>query len=261
MGASNVLAAHRLYAGKVPPMSLAVLAYIAAVSLDKDAEPSWWEGHDILAVRCFGYAEPVTRSDLRAVERAVTSLFRAGAITSVRHSGQSGNGKVWTARYRLWLAEPAPEGKRRSPPDGKRRVNGGPHPTKNGPSPDEKRSFTRRKPPDPIKMSRRRQEERDNKGSALTGTGGSNQPAAARSRAVISDEEWEQRERLSAAVLGPLPSVQPPVLNGTPHDGQVPLATGTLAETEDPWADLDPSNPWAGIDMAGHLTAPTGAPA
>jgi hypothetical protein len=111
MGAANALAAYRLYAGKVPPLSLSVLVYMSLVALDKDEEPSWWEGHDMLALRCLGASEPVTDADRRSVRRAITKLFDAGAITVARHS--SGHGpKVITARYRLWLTHPAPDEKR-----------------------------------------------------------------------------------------------------------------------------------------------------
>jgi hypothetical protein len=137
MGASNVLAAYRLYAGKIPPTSLNVLAYMSLVSLDKDADPSWWEGHEMIAIRCFGRPEPVTKADLRAVERAITPLFRAGAITTIRHA--SGHrGRTVTVRYKLWLSQPAPDEKRRKPTVGTRR-NMVQHPTIFGAAPDEKR--------------------------------------------------------------------------------------------------------------------------
>jgi hypothetical protein len=107
VGAANVLAAFKLYAGKVPPTSLNVLAYMAAVALDKDAEPRFWEGHAILAIRCLGSVEPVSEADLRGVRRAITPLFTAGAITVDRHS-TGHRGKAVTVRYRLWLVCPAP---------------------------------------------------------------------------------------------------------------------------------------------------------
>ena len=107
MGAANALAAYRLYAGKVPPVSLNALAYMALVALDKHDEPSWWEGHEILAIRCLGYPEPVTDAGRRAVRRAITPLLQAGAITTVRH-GSATHGRLITVRYRLWLTQPAP---------------------------------------------------------------------------------------------------------------------------------------------------------
>ena len=113
-GSANALAAYRLYAGKIPPASLNALAYMALVALDKHGEPSWWEGHEMLAIRCLGCSEPVSPADLRAVRRAVTPLFAAGAITTVRHA--SGHrGRITTVRYRLWLDHPAPDAFRRKP--------------------------------------------------------------------------------------------------------------------------------------------------
>lgn len=120
MGAHNALAAYRLYAGKIPPTALNLLVYMATVSLDKDAEPSWWEGHETLAIRVLGYPEPVGKAGKGAVERAVKSLLDGGAITTTRHaSGHAG--RVTTVRYRLWLESPAPEGMRQRE---KRRLQG-----------------------------------------------------------------------------------------------------------------------------------------
>jgi hypothetical protein len=111
MGAANALAAYKLYAGKIPQTSMSVLVYMALVALDRNEEPAWWEGHEMLAIRCYGYPEPVTDAGLRAVRRGITPLFAAGAITVIRHS--SGRlGRVTTVRYRLWLTHPAPDGKR-----------------------------------------------------------------------------------------------------------------------------------------------------
>ena len=65
------------------------------------------------------------RSGPRAVRRAITPLFRAGAITTTRHaSGRAG--RVTTVRYRLWLDQPAPDGIRR-----KRRSKNGAEPVDN----------------------------------------------------------------------------------------------------------------------------------
>jgi hypothetical protein len=111
MGSANALAAYRLYGGKVPPVSMNALAYMALVALDKHQEPAWWEGHEMLAIRCFGYTEPVGEAGLRAVRRAITPLFSAGAITTIRHASGH-HGRIVTARYRLWLVDPAPDGKR-----------------------------------------------------------------------------------------------------------------------------------------------------
>jgi hypothetical protein len=163
MGASNALAAYALYASKVSATPLAVLVYMALVSMDDDTEPWWSQGHDVLAVHAMGREPLVPTGDekadrkardamQRAVERTITPLYVAGAITQARHS--SGRpGSPQHVRYRLWLAYPAPDGKRRvehrSAPDGKRRVDNRPDDTHDQPAPDGKRrarsASTRRK--------------------------------------------------------------------------------------------------------------------
>jgi hypothetical protein len=154
VGASNALAAFRLYAGKVPPLSINVLVFMSLVAMDKDREPEYWEGHEALAVHCLGRDEAsIDGSDLRAVRRAITPLFEKGAITVTRHSSGRGEKGV-TARYRLWLVTPAPDEKRPvdnqdavSPsPDGNRPTAGASigrkvadHRTKSGRAPDGNR--------------------------------------------------------------------------------------------------------------------------
>jgi hypothetical protein len=163
MGASNAMAAYTAYASRLPAKSMLVLAWMALVSLDADTEPWWSQGHDVLATMALGRKGPITAADLRAVERAVQPLFQAGAITVDRHS--SGHpGRALHVRYRLWLAHPAPDEKRRvqnrpppaesappqnlhpAAPDENRRTPDtgtrqflGPHPTVFGAAPDEKR--------------------------------------------------------------------------------------------------------------------------
>jgi hypothetical protein len=128
MGSSNALAAFRLYGGKVPPTSLNLLAYMALVSVDKDAEPWWSQGHEMLAIQVLGEPEPVTDAALRAVRRGITPLFEAGAITAARRSSGHG-GRVIQVRYRLWLTCPAPDGNRPvhngATPDGNRPIRNG----------------------------------------------------------------------------------------------------------------------------------------
>ena len=160
MGASNALAAYALYASQVPAKPLAVLVYMALVSKDADAEPWWSQGHEILAENAMG-RDPLKptgdeKADAlaidamrRAVERIITPLLDAGAITVARHSsGRPGN--PLHVRYRLWLVYPAPDEKRRvenqSAPDGKRRARASStrrkvseHPTETVETPDEKR--------------------------------------------------------------------------------------------------------------------------
>ena len=127
MGASNALRAYSTYAARVSPASLSVLVYMALVSMDKDAEPWWSQGHEILAAIPLGRRGPIRNADLRAVERAITSLFEAGAITVDKHSsGHPGNSQH--VRYRLWLTHPAPDENRRvenrAAPDENRRAPG-----------------------------------------------------------------------------------------------------------------------------------------
>jgi hypothetical protein len=128
-----------------------VLLYMALVARDNDAEPQWWEGHDVLAMHVFGRQptddqKRVSRSDLRAVERAITPLFSAGAITTIRHASGH-HDHVVTVRYRLWLNGPAPDEERRKQ-NGSSRRKTVTLPTKNGHAPDEKRLCTRRKTSD-----------------------------------------------------------------------------------------------------------------
>ena len=110
MGSSNAIAAMTLYASRLPPKSMLVLNWMALVSLDKDTEPWWSQGHEVLAKMPLGRPEPISAADLRAVERAITPLFTEGAITVDRHSsGRPGNPQH--VRYRLWIREPAPDEK------------------------------------------------------------------------------------------------------------------------------------------------------
>jgi hypothetical protein len=131
VGASNALAAFRLYAGKVPPTALNVLVYMALVALDRDDDKRYWLGHEAIAVHCLGRDEAsLDDSDLRAVRRAITPLFEAGAITVAQHSSGRGE-KGGRATYRLHLVTPASDEKRpvdnqpsaASAPDGNRPVD------------------------------------------------------------------------------------------------------------------------------------------
>lgn len=127
MGASNVIAAFSLYAGRVPPLSMQCLAYMAVVSRDADTEPWFGQGHEALAVHAMGRREPVSDADLRAVRRAVAPLLKAGAIEADRKAAPRRNGPS-TVRYRLNLVgrissyddptdDPEPESERRTDSD------------------------------------------------------------------------------------------------------------------------------------------------
>ncbi|MEV0941774.1 hypothetical protein AB0I90_15530 [Micromonospora wenchangensis] len=107
MGASNVLTAYALYAGKVPATSMQLLAYMAAVSRDDDARPWFGRGHHALAEFALGRGRngPLTRADIKAVERAIGPLAAAGAISTDRKASLRRDG-THTARYRLHLDTP-----------------------------------------------------------------------------------------------------------------------------------------------------------
>lgn len=92
MGASNVIDAYRLYAGKVPPLSMQVLAFMAAVSKDKDGAPWCGVGHKTLAELALGRPQPMDDdvpgdpADLRAVRRAIQPLLESGAVYVIRRA-------------------------------------------------------------------------------------------------------------------------------------------------------------------------------
>lgn len=102
MGARNTLRAYALYAGKVPATSMQLLAYMATVSKDADEYPWYSQGHEALAQFALGRKEPIQRADIAAVERALTPLFKAKAITTDRPAARRNDGPS-TARYRLEL--------------------------------------------------------------------------------------------------------------------------------------------------------------
>lgn len=102
MGASNVMAAYAKYAGKVPPISMQLLVYMALVSVDADKQPWYGQGHHALAEHALGRTAPITESDVRAVERGLAPLAKVGAIRTDRKAAVRRDGPN-TARYRLDL--------------------------------------------------------------------------------------------------------------------------------------------------------------
>jgi hypothetical protein len=118
MGARNVIKAYLLYAGKVPSTSMQILAYMATVSKDADEYPWYSQGHEALAIFALGRPEPAQRADIAAVERALTPLFKAKAITTDRKAARRRDGPS-TARYRLELdlAQPVDISKMTQQPD------------------------------------------------------------------------------------------------------------------------------------------------
>jgi hypothetical protein len=142
MGARNVAAAYQRWAGKVPGTSMQILVYMALVSKDSDDWPWYGQGQASLAEMAMGRPNP-GRADLRAVQRAMTPLLDAGAVT-VDRAGAARNDGNSTARYRLNITDrgDAARHKWQQTPVGKRRTSSPPedpqHPTKSG-------SNTRRK--------------------------------------------------------------------------------------------------------------------
>lgn len=102
MGASNAKLAYGHYAGKVPPLSMLALVFMALTSLDKDDPPLFWGGHQSIAVNVLGRRGEYTDADARAVRRLITPLFAAGAIEVHRRSAPRGQGPS-TVCYRLNL--------------------------------------------------------------------------------------------------------------------------------------------------------------
>src|SRR5262249_5458523 len=126
--------------GKVPSTSLSVLVYMALKSVDSNASPWSQLGYATLATEALGRGKLKPTGDAkvdkkardameRAVERAIAPLSEAGAITTERRSADG-----VAARYRLWLKEPSPHGKRgassRSAPHGNRGTKDGNTPRK-----------------------------------------------------------------------------------------------------------------------------------
>lgn len=105
MGASNVIAAYALYAGRVPATSMQLLAYMACISKDDDKKPWYGQGHAALAEHALGRSAPITRADIKAVERAIAPLAEKGAITTDRKAAVRSDGPN-TVRYRLHLKTP-----------------------------------------------------------------------------------------------------------------------------------------------------------
>lgn len=136
MGATNVGCVFSRYAGKVPPLSLVLLAYMALVSKDADDWPFFRMGQPALAELAMGRENP-DASDVRAVQRALKPLLDVGAITVDRAGATRGDGNV-TARYRLNLHERADKARAEweGTPDGNRRMSDGrrdpQHTTKSG---------------------------------------------------------------------------------------------------------------------------------
>jgi hypothetical protein len=166
LGASNALAAYAKYAGRVPPLSLQCLVYMALVSKDTDPRPWYGQGHQALAEHALGRPVPVSGADIRAVERAMSPLLEAGAIVTDRRASVRRDGSN-TARYRLIL-DPSAEVHAPRKPSGVKPVEDPQRPTVSGTHarrfPDSRPTVSgthaRRKPSD-IGDTRRHEERED----------------------------------------------------------------------------------------------------
>ena len=208
VGAANVKAAYQLYGGKVPAQALCVLVYMSVVAKDSDPTPMFWEGHAAIAEMCLGRAPAVDDgkggkthgvADLRAVERAITPLYDAGAITRDRASaGRAGKTNL-TVRYRLWLTSPAPDEKRRAAkPDHPTKTGGcnEQHPTKSDRAPDENR-WTKEQEED-LKQERRPEAKSGHPHKAETSSAEGLQ--GRNSTQQSSDNTEHERQRQAAAL-------------------------------------------------------------
>lgn len=101
MGARNVAQAYQAWAGKLAPLSMQVLVYMALVSRDADEKPWYSQGYAALAVHALG-RQKADAAALKAVERAMAPLLEKGAVTVERKAAVRRDGAS-TARYRLVL--------------------------------------------------------------------------------------------------------------------------------------------------------------
>lgn len=102
MGASNIAAAFAMWGADLGPIAFKVFTYMCLVSKDSDEEPWFGMGHEALAIFALRRPEPITATDVRAVERAITELHAKGAIVTTRKASMRRSGQH-TARYRLEL--------------------------------------------------------------------------------------------------------------------------------------------------------------
>lgn len=110
MGAGNVKRAFEVWGGKLPPLSMVLLLYMANASLDRDgkrAQPDkidtwpWFEGgYDRLAVEALRRKADI--NGRRAVSRAMEPLLKHKVIKTERKASNRGEDNS-TARYRVNL--------------------------------------------------------------------------------------------------------------------------------------------------------------
>lgn len=211
MGASNVSAAFQRYAGKVPPLSMTLLTYMANVSKDSDEWPFFRLGQFALAEMALGRPDP-DANDLRAVQRGMKPLLDIGAVTVDRSGAVRADGNV-TARYRLNLTDRHDEARRKweGTPDGKRRMSDRrrdrQHPTKSGahtrrkvtshPTKSDVTYDGKRRPQETVGIP----EEREDQGRSGSSTTTSHPPRASTADVIpIADRRSRHREQGRAEI-------------------------------------------------------------
>lgn len=101
MGVANVKAAYALWRGKVDDKPFSVLVYMALRSLDSDARPAYFGGHEELASAALGRLDdPTGDASQRAVRRCVKHLSDVGAVT-LENRPRVGERAVYSLALRL----------------------------------------------------------------------------------------------------------------------------------------------------------------
>lgn len=85
MGASNVKTVYACW-GDLPHVPFRVLVFMALTAKDSDEEPVFYAGRESLAVALGRLAASKDKAAQVAVERAIRSLKRHGAITQIQEA-------------------------------------------------------------------------------------------------------------------------------------------------------------------------------
>jgi len=108
VGAANALRVYAAWGGVLGDRPMRVLVYMALIARDKDAEPWFSQGHEVLAEMALALPAPGSPQAARVVRRAITQLHARGAIRTVKRAtyGKRGTSNV---HYRLYLDGPQPQ--------------------------------------------------------------------------------------------------------------------------------------------------------
>jgi hypothetical protein len=109
VGAANVLRVYHSWRRHLDDRPFCLLAYMALIARDQDAEPWFGQGHAALAELALGMDVPTEAKQrdavLRKVRRHITPLFAAGAICT-RKRARYGRYVKSQVQYRLHLDAP-----------------------------------------------------------------------------------------------------------------------------------------------------------